>query len=62
MMYCVSVQGICEVITNPGLVNVDFADLKTIMSNKGIAHMGVGHGSGKNRAEEAVKMQLIVLY
>jgi cell division protein FtsZ len=49
------VQGICEVITNPGLVNVDFADLKTIMSNKGIAHMGVGHGSGKNRAEEAVK-------
>lgn len=49
------VQGICEVITNPGLVNVDFADLKTVMSNKGIAHMGVGHGTGKNRAEEAVK-------
>ena len=49
------VQGICEVITSPGLVNVDFADLKAIMSNKGVAHMGVGHGSGKNRAEEAIK-------
>lgn len=49
------VQGISDLITNSGIVNVDFADVKTTMSNKGIAHMGVGHGTGKNRAEEAVK-------
>ena len=49
------VQGISDLITNSGIVNVDFADVRTTMVNKGIAHMGVGHGSGKNRAEEAVK-------
>ena len=49
------VQGISDFITNSGIVNVDFADVRTTMYNKGIAHMGVGHGSGKNRAEEAVK-------
>jgi len=49
------VQGISDLITNSGIVNVDFADVKTTMSNKGIAHMGVGRGTGKNRAEEAVK-------
>ena len=49
------VQGISDLITNSGIVNVDFADVKTTMENKGIAHMGVGTGSGKNRAEEAVK-------
>ena len=49
------VQGISDLITNSGVMNVDFADVKTTMENKGVAHMGVGHGSGKNRAEEAVK-------
>ncbi len=49
------VQGISDLITNSGIMNVDFADVKTTMANKGIAHMGVGHGTGKNRAEEAVK-------
>lgn len=49
------VQGISDLIINTGIMNVDFADVKTTMANKGIAHMGVGHGTGKNRAEEAVK-------
>ena len=49
------VQGISDLITKSGIMNVDFADVKTTMANKGIAHMGVGHGTGKNRAEEAVK-------
>ena len=49
------VQGISDLITNSGVMNVDFADVKTTMANKGVAHMGVGHGSGKNRAEEAIK-------
>lgn len=49
------VQGISEVITVPGLVNVDFADVKAIMSNSGSALMGIGRASGDNRAEEAAK-------
>eukprot|EP00241_Pyramimonas_parkeae_P002595 CAMPEP_0114228394 /NCGR_PEP_ID=MMETSP0058-20121206/2317_1 /TAXON_ID=36894 /ORGANISM="Pyramimonas parkeae, CCMP726" /LENGTH=452 /DNA_ID=CAMNT_0001339333 /DNA_START=36 /DNA_END=1398 /DNA_ORIENTATION=- len=47
------VQGISDIITIPGLVNVDFADVKAIMSNSGTAMLGVGVSSGKNRAEEA---------
>lgn len=47
------VQGISDIITIPGLVNVDFADVKTIMCNSGTAMLGVGVASGKNRAEEA---------
>jgi cell division protein FtsZ len=47
------VQGISDIITIPGLVNVDFADVKTIMCNSGTAMLGVGVSSGKNRAEEA---------
>lgn len=46
-------QGISDIITIPGLVNVDFADVKAIMSNSGTAMLGVGVSSGKNRAEEA---------
>ncbi len=49
------VQGIAELITIPGLINVDFADVKTIMHNAGSALMGIGTGSGENRAIEAAK-------
>jgi len=47
------VQGISDIITVPGLVNVDFADVKTVMCNSGTAMLGVGVNSGRNRAEEA---------
>lgn len=46
-------QGISDIITIPGLVNVDFADVKAIMCNSGTAMLGVGVATGKNRAEEA---------
>lgn len=49
------VRGISELITVPGLVNVDFADVKAIMSDTGSALMGIGHGTGENRAVEAAK-------
>lgn len=52
------VQGIAELITIPGLINVDFADIKTIMNNTGSALMGIGMGSGENRAVEAAKMAI----
>ncbi len=49
------VQGISELITVPGLINVDFADVRSIMSNRGSALMGIGHGHGDNRAADAAK-------
>ncbi len=49
------VQGISELITIPGLINVDFADVKAIMTSQGSALMGIGRGSGENRAVEAAK-------
>ena len=49
------IQGISDLIAVPGLINVDFADVKTIMSNKGSALMGIGMASGENRAAEAAK-------
>lgn len=49
------VQGISDLISKPGVINLDFADVKTVMENKGIAHMGIGHGKGDNKAEEAAK-------
>lgn len=52
------VQGISDLITIPGLVNLDFADVKTIMINTGLAHMGVGRGTGDNRATEAAKQAI----
>lgn len=52
------VQGISDLITIPGLVNLDFADVKTIMLNTGLAHMGVGRGTGDNRATEAAKQAI----
>jgi cell division protein FtsZ len=52
------VQGISDLIAVPGLVNLDFADVKTIMLNKGYAHMGVGKSSGDTRAADAVKQAI----
>ena len=49
------IQGISDLIAVPGLINVDFADVKTIMSNQGPALMGIGMASGENRAAEAAK-------
>ncbi|MCI4125990.1 cell division protein FtsZ [Bacillus haynesii] len=49
------VQGISDLIATPGLINLDFADVKTIMSNKGSALMGIGVATGENRAAEAAK-------
>ncbi len=49
------VQGIAELITIPGLINVDFADVKTIMRDAGSALMGIGTGTGENKAAEAAK-------
>lgn len=50
------VQGIAEIITVPGLINVDFADVKAIMQSTGSALMGVGRGSGENRAIDAARL------
>ena len=52
------VQGISDLIKVPGLVNLDFADVKTIMLNTGMAHMGIGRASGENRAEDAAKQAI----
>ncbi|TWT16558.1 cell division protein FtsZ [Streptococcus sp. sy010] len=49
------VQGITDLITNPGLINLDFADVKTVMANKGNALMGIGIGSGEERIIEAAR-------
>lgn len=49
------VQGIADLISNPGVINLDFADVRTIMADKGIAHMGIGRASGENKAEVAAK-------
>jgi cell division protein FtsZ len=49
------VQGISEIITMPGLINVDFADVRAIMSNAGSALMGIGSGIGENRAQTAAR-------
>jgi cell division protein FtsZ len=49
------VQGITDLITTPGLINTDFADVKMIMSNAGSALMGIGHASGEGRALQAAR-------
>jgi len=49
------VQGISDLIAEAGLINLDFADVKTVMSDRGVAHMGVGRGRGDNRVADAVK-------
>ena len=52
------VQGISDLITIPGLVNLDFADVRAVMLDKGLAHMGVGTGTGDNRAQDAAKQAI----
>lgn len=52
------VQGISDLITVPGLINVDFADVKTIMTESGSALMGIGEASGENRAATAARMAI----
>lgn len=52
------VQGIADLISKPGIINLDFADVRAIMANKGIAHMGIGRASGENKAEVAAKMAI----
>ena len=52
------VQGICDLITLPGLINLDFADVRTIMKDAGTALMGIGYATGENRATEAAERAL----
>jgi cell division protein FtsZ len=52
------VQGICDLITMPGLINLDFADVRTIMADAGSALMGIGFATGENRAREAAERAL----
>ncbi|MFR7761207.1 cell division protein FtsZ [Peptoniphilus grossensis] len=52
------IQGISDLISVPNLINLDFADVKTIMYDKGIAHMGIGRASGDERATEAAKLAI----
>ncbi len=49
------VQGISDLIVYPGMINLDFADVATIMKDKGLAHMGIGYGTGENKALDAVR-------
>src|SRR4051812_2831910 len=53
------VQGISDLITVPGLINLDFADVKTIMTNAGSALMGIGNGSGETRAADAARQAIM---
>jgi cell division protein FtsZ len=53
-----AVEGISDLITTPGLINVDFADIKAIMAGAGTALMGIGLSSGENRATEAARMAI----
>lgn len=50
-----SVQGITDLINEPGLINLDFADIQTVMKDRGVAHIGIGHAKGDDKAIEAVK-------
>lgn len=53
-----AVEGISDLITTPGLINIDFADIRTVMENAGSALMGIGTASGENRAIEAAKLAI----
>jgi cell division protein FtsZ len=52
---CQAVQGVTDLVTKPGMLNVDFADLRSVMKHSGGAVMGVGSGKGDNRAEDALR-------
>lgn len=51
-----SVQGITDLINVPSVINLDFADVQTVMKEKGIAHIGIGYGKGEDKAADAIKM------
>lgn len=51
-----AVQGITDLINVPAVINLDFADVQTVMKDKGIAHIGIGYGKGEDKASDAVKM------
>ncbi|BBE31929.1 cell division protein FtsZ [Tepiditoga spiralis] len=53
-----AITGISNLITKPGLINVDFADVKSVLKGKGSAMLGIGYGKGENKAEEAVRKAL----
>jgi len=53
-----AVEGISDLITTPGIINIDFADIRTVMENAGSALMGIGSASGENRAIEAAKLAI----
>ena len=52
------VTGISDLISNPGVINVDFADVRSIMADKGLAHLGVGHSKGKDKARTAAELAI----
>ena len=52
------VQGITDLINVPGLINLDFADISTVMKEKGVAHIGIGEGHGDDKAVDAVKQAI----
>ena len=52
------IQGISDLIAVPSLINLDFADVRTVMQSRGLAHMGIGYGKGENRMVEAAKMAI----
>lgn len=54
-----AVEGISDLITVPGIINVDFADVRAIMQNSGSALMGIGHGRGETRAEDAARAAIV---
>ena len=53
-----SVQGITDLINRPAIINLDFADVQTVMKDKGVAHIGIGVGKGDDKAKEAVQMAI----
>jgi cell division protein FtsZ len=55
---CQAVQSISDLIRDTGFINLDFADVTTVMKNAGLAHMGVGRAAGKGKAEEAARMAI----
>ncbi len=52
------VQGICDLVTVPGLINLDLADVRTIMTGAGTAHMGIGRARGEGRSQKAAEMAI----
>lgn len=52
------IQGISDLIAVPSVINLDFADVKSVMADQGVAHMGIGRASGENRAVDAAKMAI----